>query len=96
MPFWPDKPEHFWIGYPHTTMDALTKVLYLWEASNYMHQLIVVCVEEKRSDFYQMMMHHAVTLVLIFGSYACCLHRVGIAILFLLDPSDILLAVRCC
>ncbi|WFD34003.1 sphingosine N-acyltransferase [Malassezia cuniculi] len=92
QPFWPNKSEYLWIDYPFTTMDAATKALYLWEASNYLHQLIVVSVEEKRSDFTQMMVHHIVTLTLIFGSYACCLHPVGIAVLFLLDPSDILLA----
>lgn len=92
QPFWPLKTEHFWIGYPHTTMDAATKSLYLWEASNYLHQLIVVCVEERRSDFAQMMFHHVLTLTLIFGSYVTCFHRIGLMILFLLDPSDILLA----
>lgn len=92
QPFWPLKTEHFWIGYPHTTMDAAAKSLYLWEASNYLHQLIVVCVEERRSDFAQMMFHHVLTLALIFGSYVTCFHRIGLMILFLLDPSDILLA----
>lgn len=93
QPFWPARLEHLWIGYPHTTMTAAAKALYLWEASNYLHQLITINLEEKRSDDLQMMTHHVVTLMLISASYVCCFYRVGIAVLFLMDPSDILLGV---
>ena len=29
QPFWVWKPEHLWLGYPVTTMDALSKAVYL-------------------------------------------------------------------
>jgi len=93
QPFWPHQPEHLWIGYPHKTLDALTKAVYLWEASNYVHQLFVINLEARRSDFWQMTLHHYVTLALIGGSYVCCFNRVGLVVLLLLDPSDVLLAL---
>lgn len=92
QPFWPWKPEQLWLNYPRTTMDALTKAVYLWEASNYIHQLFVINLEERRSDFAQMLTHHFVTLLLIGGSYACCFHPVGIVVLLLMDPADVCLS----
>jgi len=92
QPFWPWRPEHLWLDYPRTTMDALTKAVYLWEASNYIHQVFVINLEERRSDFWQMLTHHAVTLVLISGSYVCCFYPVGIVVLLLMDPADVCLS----
>lgn len=91
-PFWPNKSAQLWAGYPHA-MNAATKAVYLWEASNYLHQVLVIHMEAKRSDYLQMFTHHIVTLMLIGASYVCNFHRVGIVILFLLDPSDILLGL---
>lgn len=91
MPFWPTKLKFLWRDYPHTTMDALTKVVYLWEASNYVHQLFVINLEERRSDFWQMLIHHIVTLFLIGGSFTASFYRVGYAILALMDPADVCL-----
>lgn len=93
QPFWFWNPEQLWVGYPHTTMDGLTKAVYLWEASNYIHQLFVINIEARRSDYLQMTVHHIVTMLLIGGSYACCFWRIGLVILLLMDPSDVLLAV---
>ena len=93
QPFWVWKPEHLWLGYPVTTMDALSKAVYLWEASNYIHQVFVIHLEERRSDYWQMLTHHFVTLLLIGGSYVSCFHYVGFAILLLMDPADICLSL---
>lgn len=93
QPFWVWKPEYLWLGYPVTTTDALTKAVYLWEASNYIHQVFVINLEERRSDFWQMLTHHIVTLLLIGGSYVSCFHYVGLVILVLMDPADICLSI---
>ncbi|WFD30279.1 sphingosine N-acyltransferase [Malassezia sp. CBS 17886] len=92
-PFWPWHLKLLWVDYPHARMDALTKTVYLWQISNYIHQLITINVEERRSDYWYMTVHHVVTIFLIGGSYACCLTNVGLAILLLMDPSDVLLAL---
>lgn len=92
QPWWVWKPAHLWLNYPSTTTDALTKAVYLWEASNYIHQVFVVNLEERRSDYWQMFTHHCVTIVLIGGSYMCCFHYVGIVVILLMDPADICLS----
>jgi len=47
--------------------------------------------DNKRKDFWQMFIHHALTLVLISLSWICNLHRVGSLVLLVHDCADILL-----
>lgn len=48
-------------------------------------------VDNKRKDFWQMFIHHVLTLVLISLSWICNLHRVGSLVLVVHDCADILL-----
>jgi sphingoid base N-palmitoyltransferase len=48
-------------------------------------------VDNKRKDFWQMFIHHVLTLVLISTSWMCNLHRVGSLVLLVHDCADILL-----
>lgn len=47
--------------------------------------------DNKRKDFWQMFIHHVLTLVLISLSWMCNLHRVGSLVLLVHDCADILL-----
>jgi sphingoid base N-palmitoyltransferase len=47
--------------------------------------------DNKRKDFWQMFVHHVLTLVLIALSFICNLHRVGSLVLFVHDCADIFL-----
>lgn len=47
--------------------------------------------DNKRKDFWQMFIHHVLTLVLIALSFICNLHRVGSLVLFVHDCADIFL-----
>lgn len=48
-------------------------------------------LDNKRKDFWQMFIHHVLTLVLIALSWICNLHRVGSLVLIVHDFADILL-----
>jgi ceramide synthetase len=48
-------------------------------------------IDNKRKDFWQMFIHHVLTLVLISLSWVCNLHRVGSLVLLVHDCADILL-----
>lgn len=48
-------------------------------------------LDNKRKDFWQMFIHHVLTLVLIALSWICNLHRVGSLVLLVHDFADILL-----
>lgn len=50
--------------------------------------------DNKRKDFWQMFIHHMITLLLMALSWVCNLHRVGALVLVVHDCADILLEVR--
>jgi hypothetical protein len=47
-------------------------------------------VDNKRKDFWQMFVHHVLTLLLISLSWICNIHRVGTLILLVHDCADVL------
>ncbi|XP_057292775.1 ceramide synthase 5-like isoform X2 [Hydractinia symbiolongicarpus] len=61
---------------------------YLMELSFYTSLLFSQFIDAKRKDFYQMFLHHIVTIMLIFSSFAINHHRIGVVIMFLHDASD--------
>jgi acyl-CoA-dependent ceramide synthase len=60
----------------------------------WLQQLIVINIEERRKDHWQMFAHHIVTSILIYTSYRYGHTRVGNLILVLMDASDLALGVR--
>ncbi len=50
--------------------------------------------DNKRKDFWQMFIHHMITLLLMALSWVCNLHRVGSLVLVVHDCADILLEVK--
>lgn len=48
-------------------------------------------VDNKKKDFWQMFIHHVLTLLLIALSWVCNIHRVGSLILIVHDCADVLL-----
>lgn len=47
-------------------------------------------IDNKRKDFWQMFIHHVLTLVLFIFSWICNIHRVGSLILLVHDSADVL------
>jgi len=64
------------------------KYHYLVEFSFYGSLLFTQFLDTKRKDFYQMFVHHVVTLILIFASFSVSHFRIGAVIMFLHDASD--------
>lgn len=59
----------------------------------WLQQIIVINIEERRKDHWQMFTHHIITSVLIYTSYRYGHTRVGNLILVLMDVSDLALGV---
>lgn len=91
--YWPLNTVEYWTNYPQSQLEPLFKFYYLASCAFYIQQLFVLHVEARRSDHWQMFSHHVITIALIAGSYVYSYHRVGNAILCLMDPSDIALNV---
>jgi len=92
-PYWGNMSE-MWADYPQEESDGLFKGYYLVETAFWLQQILVLNIEERRKDFWQMFAHHLVTCTLIFMSYTYNVTRVGNVILCIMDFSDILLSVR--
>ena len=59
----------------------------------WVQQLLVIHMEERRKDHWQMFTHHIITNSLLFASYTYHFTRVGNLILVLMDVVDIFLPV---
>jgi hypothetical protein len=78
------------------------RLIYLIQFSYYIQLLInlifivyfiIKIKDEKLDDFYEMLIHHVLTIFLVLNSYSSFNHRTGLYILFLHDFVDIFLYV---
>lgn len=74
-------------------MSAMMKAYNLIQLAFWLHQIIVINIEQRRNDHYQMLTHHIITVTLIYSSYCYNHTRVGNLILVLMDIVDIFLPV---
>ncbi|KAJ1956952.1 Sphingosine N-acyltransferase lag1 [Dispira parvispora] len=91
MPHWMNT-KAFWDGYPHISMTWRFKAYYLLSISFWLQQFYVLQIEERRKDYYQMLLHHVVTCALLLSSYCSHFTRIGNAILCTMDFADIFLS----
>lgn len=82
-----------WRNWPIREMEGLAKWYYLVQFAFWLQQIVVVNIEERRKDYWQMFSHHLVTCALIFTSYGYHQSRVGHLILVIMDPVDIVLSL---
>jgi ceramide synthetase len=73
------------------TLDQTT--FYVAYASRYLAFFVCIFLERKKKDFWEMVIHHASTVVLIFLSFLGGFVRVGFVIMVLLDFADTFLHV---
>ena len=89
---WPS--VQWWEGWrnaddPHGLMrDDLRCYLLLYTA-RYFQGVVSTLLEARRADFLEMLLHHSITVVLCTTAYFGGYSRVGVVIMFLLDPADI-------
>ena len=85
-------------GFPHRSHEGMFKMYYLLQASYWLQQAIVLCLqlEKPRKDFKELVGHHIVTLALIGLSYRFHFTYMGLAVYITHDISDFFLAVSPC
>lgn len=74
-------------------MTGLLKWYYLVQFAFWLQQILVVNIEERRKDHWQMFTHHIITCALMLFSYGYYQTKVGNVILCLMDFVDIILPV---
>jgi len=85
--------KEMWTHFPTREMDGLLKRYYLVQYAFWLQQILVVHIEERRKDHWQMFTHHLVTCTLLFASYAYYQTKVGNVILCLMDVVDLIFPV---
>ena len=87
---WPS--SQIWEGWPLQPMGVWFEAYYFLGFGFYTSALVsVVFLDKPRSDYNEYLLHHFVTLFLIFSSYRIRCHRYGLVILLLHDTGDVLL-----
>lgn len=86
--------RELWTTWPNREVDWQMKGYVLAQWAFWLQQIIVINIEERRKDHWQMFSHHIITTVLISSCY--CYHhtRVGNLILVIMDVVDLFLPVR--
>jgi len=82
-------------GMPHNTIEGIHKFYYLFQASFWAQQslVLVLGMEARRKDFKELVAHHIITLSLIWLSYRFHFTYIGVAVYTTHDISDFFLAV---
>jgi len=78
-------------GYPFQTMPGELNRFYLIAAGYHMSEVAMLFLEQRHPDFWEMLLHHTVSVSLVSLSYALNYIRVGSLVLLLHGATDILI-----
>ena len=94
-PIWYFNINGMYEGYPHKVLDWDFKFYYLFQAAYWAQQAIVLLLgmEKPRKDFKELVLHHIVSLSLIWASYRFHFTHMGLPVYITHDISDFFLAV---
>ncbi|KAK4502280.1 hypothetical protein PRZ48_005705 [Zasmidium cellare] len=81
-----------WTHYPRLVIDGHMKLYYLSQLAFWLQQLVVIHLEERRKDHYQMLLHHVISVTLLFTSYGNRQFRPGNMVMVCMDVGDLLLS----
>ncbi|KAI6089143.1 longevity assurance proteins LAG1/LAC1 [Hypoxylon rubiginosum] len=88
--------RELWTEWPTRELGGVMKAYLLAQWAFWVQQVLVIHIEERRKDHYQMLTHHFITITLISTSYCYHLTRVGNLILVLMDVVDLFLPLAKC
>eukprot|EP00128_Syssomonas_multiformis_P013885 Colp12_sorted_trinity150504_noHs@15625 len=91
-------PRSVWFTYAKGEfVPPVVYFLYMLQLGFYVHSIYATLyMDEKRKDLVVMMVHHFVTIFLIFFSYSVRYYRIGILVLLMHDFNDICLETAKC
>ncbi|CUM68473.1 uncharacterized protein PRCAT00006198001 [Priceomyces carsonii] len=94
LPLWFFNTRQFYENYPHKTHDIYFKIYYLGQAAFWVQQSVVLILqlEKPRKDFKELVLHHIITIALIWTSYRFHFTWIGLAVYITMDVSDFFLA----
>lgn len=88
--------KNLWTHWPSREMPGLLKGYILVQLAFWLQQIIVINIEDRRKDHWQMLTHHFITVSLIAASYRYRHTPVANIILVLMDLCDFFLPLAKC
>ncbi|KAI2464997.1 longevity assurance proteins LAG1/LAC1 [Annulohypoxylon bovei var. microspora] len=88
--------EELWTNWPQREIEGLVKGYILAQWSYWIQQLLVVNIEVRRKDYWQMIIHHFATIALIASGYAYHHYQVANLILVLMDMIELIFPLAKC
>jgi len=85
--------KELWTAWPNRELGGLMKGYMLAQLAFWVQQVLVINIEERRKDHWQMLTHHFITITLIYACYRYGHTRVGHLVLVLMDVVDLFLPV---
>ena len=94
-PVWYFKTSGYYVGFPHHAHESWFKAYYLLEGAYWAQQgmVLLLQLEAPRKDFRELVVHHIVTLTLIWSSYRYHFTYMGLVVYITHDISDFFFAV---
>ncbi|KAJ5777386.1 hypothetical protein N7520_000632 [Penicillium odoratum] len=89
-------PKEMFTNWPTRELPGLVKWYILSQWAFWIQQLLVINIEERRKDHWQMLTHHLLTIGLLYTSYTLHLTRVANLVLILMDVVDIFFPLAKC
>ncbi|KAI0206151.1 longevity-assurance protein [Astrocystis sublimbata] len=94
-PYFLNLPE-LWTDWPQRELEGLTKGYMLAQLAYWTQQLIVVNLEARRHDYWQMIAHHLATITLVASAYTYSCIRVSNLIFVLMDIIELIFPLAKC
>ncbi|KAJ7085139.1 TLC domain-containing protein [Mycena belliarum] len=87
---------YFWADYPHTHLSGAMKRYYLSQIAYWVQQggVLALGLEKRRSDFWEYVLHHLITVWMVSWSYLMNVTLLGNAVFISMDIPDTGLAAR--
>jgi very-long-chain ceramide synthase len=85
--------RELWTDWPTREVSGVVKAYTLCALSFWLQQILVINIEERRKDHWQMLSHHIVTVTLIYAAYRYHFTRVANLIMILMDIVDLFFPV---
>ncbi|ODH14274.1 hypothetical protein ACO22_06618 [Paracoccidioides brasiliensis] len=83
--------RELWTDWPSRVITYSFKWYCLTQLSFWFQQLLVINIEERRKDYYQMLVHHIVTIALLGSAYVYGFYNVANVVLCIMDIVDYVL-----
>lgn len=87
--FWDMK--QCWYGFPEQNITPDLWWYYMLSLGFYLSLLFSICRDVKRKDFWVMLFHHILTILMLAFSWTCNFVRIGSLVLVLADAADVFL-----